>query len=719
MPASVAFLLHMHQPSYVDPRTGRAELPWVRLHAASAYLDVATALDDEPAMHLTVNFVPSLVAQLEGLVNGASCAWEELSMRPPSTLSADDRGSILERFFSVNWGRSVEPRARYRELLDKRGRSPQPGELRQRGGLFSDGELRDLSVLFNLAWIGWAARRGDAELEKLEKKGRNFDASDLALVLGRIRAAAAKVLPLWRKLAARGQVELSASPFYHPIVPLLCDGASAARARPDLPLPKRVLRAPDDARRQIVRGRDAHTRAFGVAPAGMWPPEGSVSDEALAVYAEAGVGWLATDEGILWRSIDVPIPRGSLYRAWRREGVDLVFRDREISDRLGFAYAHGDTDASVNDLMRRAEAAAASSTAPADEALVPIILDGENAWAAYPGGGEPFLRRLFATLAGSRTLKPVSIGEHLARAKSRATLSRLHAGSWIDSDFHIWSGDPVKNRGWELVADVRSRLVAATARGVDEAKLEAARESLSAAEGSDWFWWFGEPFHSNEDALFDKLFRTHLAAVLAAIGEPIMPALELPVGGGPSSAAPVFEAPFALIRPGIAAGGATSAWAWRGSGRFRVPRGAAMAVLPLLTEVRFGFDAERLFVRAETAPERRVELTAAEWELELRLGAAVRRIRGGSDGGWRIWRADGDAFIDEGVGTPGAIWPLENPRVMELGVPLSRLELSPGQVIEVVIRVLRSEVTLGRFPTDGALPFTVPDDGFEAENWTV
>jgi len=367
--ANVVFLLHMHQPQYVDPRSGRAMLPWVRLHGARGYLDVASLLDEYPAMRLTVNFVPSLVQQLQEVVDGAVDEW--LRIAELDAWNDAERAFAVERFFSLNWDRSVRTRPRYAELLAQRERK-QP---------FSDADVRDLTVLFNLGWLGFAARKDDRDLEELEKKGRGYSRQDLALVVERQRRACARVLPLYRALADRGQVELSASPFYHPIVPLLVDSEHARRAIPTATLPPE-LAYPGDAEAQIVRGAEAHARAFGARPRGMWPPEGSVSPEAVAAYARAGVGWLCTDEGNLWRSLAMvgeAHGRGDLYRVWRHAGVDLLFRDRELSDKIGFAYAHGDAHAGVADLLGRARHAAAISTAPAGEPpVVPIFLDGEN-----------------------------------------------------------------------------------------------------------------------------------------------------------------------------------------------------------------------------------------------------------------------------------------------------------------------------------------------------
>jgi alpha-amylase/alpha-mannosidase (GH57 family) len=702
--ANVVFLLHMHQPQYVDPRNGRAMLPWVRLHGARGYLDVARLLSEFGNIKLTVNFVPSLVQQLEEVVGGAVDEW--LRIAELDGWNPEERAFAVERFFSLNWDRSVRTRPRYAELLDQRERK-QP---------FSDGDVRDLTVLFNLGWLGFAAREGDHEVAELEKKGRGFSRQDLTLVIDRQRRACARVLPLYRELAGRGQVEISSSPFYHPILPLLVDSEHARRAMPQAKLPPQFA-YPEDAAAQITRGAEAHARAFGTPPRGMWPPEGSVSPEAVAAYARAGVGWLATDEGNLWRSLELAghsHQRGDLYRVYRHGGVDLVFRDREISDKIGFSYAHGEPHHGVADLVARARHAAEISTAPEGEpALVPIFLDGENPWESYPGLGEPFLRTLFGALSSDPQLATASIGQHLDQAPARRELSRLHSGSWIDSAFHIWIGDPIKNRGWELLGRARARFDRAVADGLTGAAREAAWERLLAAEGSDWFWWFGEPFHSMEDALFDALFRAHLAGAYQAMGLQPPAELDEPVYAHKPSAEATITPPYGFIRPQI---GGNRFYDWQGAGRYRVPRGAAMADTPLVQAIVFGFDRSTLFLKLEPSDGRAAELAAARLEVDIAVAAAAPAAAGASPRHVPVVSRDGSLSID---GLPGGR--NAHGRTVELALPFSQLGAQPDDKLHLTFRLVdaASEAPLARHPADGALIVSVPGDGFEAENWSA
>ena len=540
---------HMHQPSYVHPSTGRVVLPWVRLHACSGYLDMARALERHPSVRATVNFVPVLVDALEALGGSASesapgAAFDELerlAAMPADSLDEAGRREVLARSFSVA-RRAIDARPRYLELE----------RMRSRGEAFSSADLRDLECLFLLAWIGFAARADDPAIEALDAKGRRYCEDDKASLLAAVRRAAAAVLPAWRRGAGGVLVELTARPNHPPIAPPRADPRGARGARPDDDLPPRFA-WPDDAREHIERALHAHRAAFGAAPRGMWPPELCLSPEAVRLYAAAGVGWLAGDEETLVRSTartrrprgrgpEVDEGAGPLHtRLWRFEGVDLVFRDRALSDRVGFEYPRLPADRAASDLV-----AAAKARAP-NGGMVGVFLDGENCWEAFPRRGADFLEALYVRLeeeSESGGLCTRTISEAVAARSPGAALAQLHSGSWIDAAFRIWIGDPVKNRAWKALGEARRALARAEAaaagdgsgartrdaragEGAAEA-LRRAKERLLAAEGSDWFWWFGEPNSSLEDPIFDELFRAHLVEAWRALGEEPPPSVRRP-----------------------------------------------------------------------------------------------------------------------------------------------------------------------------------------------
>lgn len=519
-------LWHMHQPRYVDPTTGVPILPWVRVHACSGYLDMARMLERFPEVRVTVNFVPSLVEQIDALLAGTRDALELLTERAVDTLDDGERHRVRDRCFSVHHA-AVAARPRFAELAARRG------------ARFSDQELRDLECLFLLGWAGFSARREDPTFDALDRKGRSYTEEDKRALHAAVRGAVAKVLPAWRALAQRGQIELSASPYHHPIVPLLVDSDVAHRSRPEDYLPPRFV-APDDARAQIERGIDAHARWTGARPAGMWPPEGSLSPEAVALYHAAGVRWLGGDVETLARSLGPSHAPRPHTRIWQHQGVSLLFRDRDLSDRIGFRYAHARPEDAVDDLLGGAKHLGDP------DGVVNVFLDGENAWEHYAGRGEPFLAALYARLekeARAGTLRSRTISEAIASRGHGEPLATLHSGSWIASTFQIWIGDAAKNRAWAALRATREHLRLHEARsGASDPGVQKAKDLLLTAEASDWMWWFGDPNNSAEDALYDLLFRSYLAAAFVALGEappnelasPIDPAAGHAVGAIPA-----------------------------------------------------------------------------------------------------------------------------------------------------------------------------------------
>ncbi len=487
MAADLALLLHMHQPDYRHPRDGRPMMPWVRLHAARGYTDVAT-LALEHGVAPTLNVVPVLLDQLAACAAGGTDRWEELSRVRAEELDRAGRAFVRRRFVHGHPA--------------MRAASPRYTDLAARASSLTDArDLRDLQVWSNLAWMGVVGRR-DPLVQALIAQDAGFEHDQLLALMDRQRALVAGVLPLWRGLPA-----VSVTPYAHPILPLLVDFDSARRAMPHLPAGAVDFRHPDDARRQVREGLDHAEAVLGRRPVGMWPSEGSVSPEVARILAEEGVRWAATDEGVLARSDrDGPAdPR----RAWLVEdtGLVMIFRDRRLSDSMGFRGPEADGAAAARALL----------AAAGGDGVVPVILDGENPWEAWPDAGGAFLDTLFGS--GRVT----GIDAALARMP-RGRIHHLHSGSWIDANFAIWAGAEVDREAWRHLARARHAWEAA-------GRPEAAWPHLRAAEGSDWFWWYGPEHHSDMHDLFDALFREHLAAAWEAMGLPVPLGLDQPVTG--------------------------------------------------------------------------------------------------------------------------------------------------------------------------------------------
>lgn len=474
----LALLLHHHQPDYRDPRTGQPIMPWVRLHATRGYLDTA-ALIRETGAPVTLNLVPSLLEQLDHYAAGGTDDHLELARRPADSLSPAEARWVAANFFH---GHS----ALY-------GWFPAYGRLRQRREVLDLQGLRDLQVWSNLAWFGFTALAREPLLRELRAKGAGFtEAEKLALLDVQAR--------LLRGLRAeyQGLPDVSASPWFHPILPLLVDTGHAARCLPHPVDPG--FRAPEDALEQLRTGRAKVEAWTGATVRGAWPSEGSVSPEVLPLLREAGFRWFATDEGILHRSTHDP---GDAHGTWEVDGLRVLFRTREPSDRIGFVYGTWDGVAAARDLLDRV------GTAPTF-----LALDGENPWEGYRDAGRAFLTTLFTS---GRLRTASAMAEDPPRR-----IHALHTGSWIGADFRIWIGDEADVAAWRL-------LTAARAVWVDCGRPEAARRALYAAEGSDWFWWYGPEFETPFAEGFDRLFRAHLQAVYAACGRPAPPELDRPL----------------------------------------------------------------------------------------------------------------------------------------------------------------------------------------------
>jgi alpha-amylase/alpha-mannosidase (GH57 family) len=672
--------------------TGRPVLPWVRLHAASGYLDMARALERRPGARVTVNFVPSLVDQIDLLLAGSRDALEELAEKPAADLVESERLYVLARSFSVRRDRTLDPRPRYVELWQKRGEDTRREVLAARGRRFTSAEIRDLECLFLLAWLGFAARQDDPELDDLDTKGRDYTEEDKRYLLLAMRRAAAAVIPAWRRLAERGQVELAASPYYHPIVPLLLDTDTARRARPSEILPSRFTRA-DDAEAQIRRAQAAHARSFGAPPRGMWPPEGALSPEAVALYGACGVTWLGGDEEVLRRSIGQP--RGET-QVWRWDGVDLVFRNRDLSDRIGFRYANVPAATAAADLVTSARAQG--------DGIVGVFLDGENAWESYTHRGADFLDALYARLEEGQPVRSRTMSEAIAEHGPGRQLPRLHSGSWIDSSFRIWIGDPLKNRAWEELGRTRAAVAQAAADG-DGRGAEAAIELLLAAEGSDWFWWYGEPFSSAEDPIFDELFRAHLEEAWRAVGREPPASLGEPIGGEAPVVRPAV--PTATIHPRID-GRAMLYYEWFGAALHEVGRGAAMADSGHPIErLYLGFDNDALYLRLDPHRPDRQRVAGSLLVLRLKVGENERVLRisaGAPDGGPALAELGGRIGVAD---------------VVEIALPFLALGAKPRDPLRVWMTLESDGMTFARVPRDGVIAAQVPWPGWEDENWTV
>lgn len=539
----LALLWHQHQPIYKDTlhptQAGSYLHPWVRLHALRDYYSMASLVGEHPNLHLTINLTPSLVWQIEDYAErGATDRALEMTLKPAEALTADERKYVLQNFFEAHWHHQIDPHPRYRDLFVQRRERQE----------FTPQDLRDLQMWFNLCWFGLEFREGEvrlvtgetASVRRFVEKGRNYTAADVEAMVEEQYKLMRAVIPIHRQLQAQGQIEVSTTPFFHPILPLLVDTDRATIDRPGAVHPLRFAH-PEDADAQVKRAAQWYKQTFGQPPRGMWPAEGAVSQFVLPIFARHQVRWLATDRGVLARSgrwgykVDNTDVLCQPYCAVEEDSsVSIFFRDTQLSDSIGFYYqSYGNDEAAARDFVNRIRDRFVRQLRNDEDRVLTVILDGENAWGGYREDARPFLHALYGLLERDAEIRTVTFSEYLEgnpprgiRPHPLSEQTRVHdlfTGSWIDEsasapgvDLGTWIGEEEENRAWALLNQAREFL---RLKGATPETAPTAFQSLYIAEGSDWFWWFGEDQDSGNDEEFDDLFRRHLKNIYRLLGE--------------------------------------------------------------------------------------------------------------------------------------------------------------------------------------------------------
>jgi alpha-amylase/alpha-mannosidase (GH57 family) len=726
-PVSLAFFWHQHQPYYPDDVSGENLMPWVRLHGTKDYYGMALHIKEVPEFRCTINLVPSLLLQMQGYTEeGRSDRHLDVSRLPADSLSETDGSYLLDYFFMANMDNMIRPYARYYELYLKRGHGVDTTEAAL--SRFSESDLRDLQVWHNLTWMHPLLFEQDTDLKAFLEKGRDWTEDEKSWLLDKQMEILGQVIPLHKELCDGGQVELTTTPFYHPILPLLWDKRSARQAMPGCPLPKNLDSYAEDAILQIRRGIDYHTKLFGTPPKGMWPSEGSVSQDIIAPIAEAGIEWIATDEEILAESTNGWVSRDGqghmrhpemLFRPWRVDSgehhLQIVFRDHALSDLIGFHYQRSDPHHAAHDMLGRIEGIgrAVESHNGGRPALVPVILDGENCWEYYPDGGVDFLRTLYQQCAEHTAINPVRMSDHLEEHPATDRIGQLFAGSWISHNFAIWIGHQEDVTAWDLVHQTRNFLKQAEAdnRATNDV-LEKAWEEIYIAEGSDWYWWFGDDHSSSLDGLFDELFRKHLRNVYTLLDAPCPNVLMRPVARTEHRALHTSPTGFLPVK----VDGRCSYFEWINAGHYIA--GSERGTMTLTTEglirdVFFGFDADRLMVRFDTSQIATEDLAQVD-EIRLRFvepaGFEVR-ITGLKKSSPKARLFQGEKAVAKQT------LEVAIDHVFELTVPFAGFGLTIGDPIHFHVDVISDGKSVDRAPSEGALELTVPSSDFEMIMW--
>ncbi|MES9902946.1 MAG: glycoside hydrolase family 57 protein [Sedimenticola sp.] len=533
---NVVLCWHMHQPPYRDEHDGRYKLPWTYLHAVKDYVDMAAHLEACPGAKCVVNFSPTLLEQIDDYSQQCKRYLEDRTPVTDPILSAlvttdfptdpTRRTALIKACLKANEERAIARYEAFQQLVALVG---EVKNLATRSLYLSNQFIADLLVWYHLVWIGETVRHQDPRIKYLINKSRLYNYDDRNLLFTVISELLDRLILRYRKLAERGQVELSFTPYSHPIMPLMLDLKSAQQAWPEITLPNadHYPGGEERAHWQVEKGIECFERFFGFKPSGCWPAEGAVSTATLKLLAEHDIKWAASGENVLSNSLapdDKLLPEKEwLYLPYRINNTNLhsFFRDDGLSDLIGFEYARWHGDDAVANLISHLVTIAERSKGNPDR-IVSIILDGENAWETYPYNGYYFLSALYKHLSVHPSINLTTYDEYLGVKRAAPALSDITAGSWVHGTFSTWIGDPGKNRAWDLLCEAKLAFDEEKRSGrLKNEELALAEQRLAICEASDWAWWFGD--YNPEGAVgdFDNMYRRHLANLYRILDLPI------------------------------------------------------------------------------------------------------------------------------------------------------------------------------------------------------
>lgn len=726
----IAFYWHQHQPYYKDSLTGEYSMPWVRLHGIRDYIGMALILEDFPRIHQTFNYVPCLLDQLKDYEeNRGNDPFWRFTKISSGDLTEESKCYILDNFFSANQHTMIDIYPRYRELLKKRNfrRKRAMDVLKD----FSDKDFQDLQVWANLTWYHPLIIQRDTLLKELIKKDEGFTKEDKEFVLWKQIEVIKQIIPLHKRLQDLKQIEITTSPYYHPILPLLCNQESARIVLPQLSLPTKRLSARDDAKIQVEKAVQAYEKYFGQKPRGMWPSEGAVSDDIIPIVTQAGFRWIASDEEILAHTTGSQLIRDEhgnllaheiLYKPYRinveNNTIAMVFRDHNISDLIGFRYSKYNTDAAVSDFINRIHYFK-KYTNNGRPLLITIILDGENAWEYYPNSGLDFLRKLYETINNDPDLECVRVGDYLEEFPPEQVLHHIAPGSWIGHNLATWVGHEEKNTAWDFVEATRAFVMDQTEEAIRCSKtdiLTRAWEEIFIAEGSDWFWWLGDDHFTHYKDEFDSLFRRHLKNAYTLFNADIPRILEIPISRMDR------KKPFSLPKRFLEVkldGVVSNYFEWLDAGKYSSSKDMDTmhrTSRQPIDGVFFGFDVDKLFIRIDFNKDlfsQHMEkgnfiITFVQPE-ELQIHTSILAEKTLS---FKIKNKTQNYFEKD-------FYSISLNTIMELSCSFVDLGCSSGTEVEFLIELVNEGEIIQRLPLRTVFCFSVPSTDFERMMWQV
>ncbi len=664
----VAFLWHFHQPPYFLS-SEKSLLPFVFLHSIRDYIDFPYLLKEYEDIHMNFNFTPVL---LEQIINLRTDPFLQIALKPVDNLKLEEKHFLLKNFFSNSWENGIKPLSRFYEILILRGMDYTREKLKEKLKVFKREDFIDLEVLFYLSWCGEKIRKNPF-IKELLAKGTNFEEEEKLSLINHLKEFIKEITPSYKELIDMGKINITTSPYFHPILPILSSTDEIIQAHPELnvyPYPS----SPREINFHIDEGIRLLEGVFGEKPLGLWPSEGAVSNSILN-FIKTKV--LFSDSTVLQRSNaeSYDILRPFYHKNFPNK--ILFFRDTYLSNRFGFAYGGMEEEKAIEEFYDYIKSKGR------EDGVIWVILDGENPWGGYQNFGRNFLKKLFER-AKREGVSFLTLKEVLELDLKPQKINYLYPGSWVDASFYIWTSDPIKNKAWELVHSTRDQIM-----GIKE---EKSLYNFYASQASDWFWWYGSPNYSPYEPEFDFLFRFYLKNAMEMAGLKSPSILEKPLTEEIEfkSKKPIFT-----IYP-IIDGKENSYFEWANAVRFSVQTGDAMHLAEsFFQEICFGFDLENLYIRMDPNLEYIEKIKKGEIFLHMNL-PFEKTIK---------------------------IYPSFEPIEMEFGkifeakIPFSFLGLKERE--EVAFFLNFKEKDSERIPRTGLLYFTVPHKTYEEEMWSV
>ncbi len=690
----------MHQPNYREPGSNRLVMPWVRLHALKDYLDMPLTASRYEKVKVTFNLVPSLLDQIDLYIQGGTDTHLELSRVKAEELNEGQRVDILRSFFAANPSTMITPHRRFDELYRKvRDNFAQP----ILPALFTSEELRDLQVWSNLAWVDPVFKK-EEPIRSLFDKGRHFSEEEKHALLDWQIELMKRIVPTYRKLLEDGRIDVSFTPYYHPILPLLCDTNSALEAMPKMSLPQKQFAHPEDAQKQIVMAMEKYEALFGVPMKGMWPSEGSVSEQVARIMTEQGVKWIATDEEILYNSLKksgMDTKANPIHAVYEYgSGLKMFFRDHLLSDRIGFVYSGMKPEKAVNDFVSHVHKIRELLVGDIENTVIPVILDGENAWEYFPDDGQEFLKEFYQQLNDDPLIETVTMSDVVEQVPARK-LPSLFAGSWINHNFRIWIGHPEDNAAWDLLTKARETLVAFEEkhRGYDAEKIASAWNQIYIAEGSDWCWWYGDEHRGAHNEEFDRAFRRHLVAVYELLGLEIPFEFLKPIYRGEAAIKAI--PPDEIITP-VIDGRLSHFYEWSGAGFYDCHKagGAMHRVDRNIAGIYFAYDYDSFYIRLDFSDKKNLELVRG---LKCRVTLFTPEAK--------IVEFPIGSAVEPASAAPGCVHAMDD--MLEVAIKRKSIFENGHGNLGFKVALVEEDNEIESWPETDAITFDIPEEGLE------